>query len=98
MVILLVLVTFVSPPFTFIKKILLVDGLKLNLFSINPLCDNASKVVSESPMCIVSSLNHNGILFIGYKYKNIYIVDLEDFSMKDGQYLVAIKTKVKEIS
>ena len=57
-------------PSTFIKNILLIDGLKHNLLSISQLYDKGFKVTFESSMCIVTSLNNDGMRFIGYRHGN----------------------------
>ena len=59
---------------------------------------NIFKIVSESLIYIVSSPINNGIILIGYKHGNIYMVDLDDHSMKNGQYLVIMNTKVNKIN
>ena len=62
----------------YIKNILLVDGLKHNLLSISQFYDKGYKVIFESLLCIVTSPNDEGIKFIGHRYDNIYMVDLND--------------------
>ena len=65
-------------PFNYIKNILLIDSLKHNLLSISQLYDKGFKVSFESLLCIVSSPIENGIILIGYRHENIYMVDLDD--------------------
>lgn len=71
-------------PSIFIENLLLVNGLKYNLFSISQFCDKRFKIVFELFIYIISSLNDNGTMFIRYKYGNIYMVDQNDLPMKDG--------------
>ena len=68
-------------PSTCIENILLVDGLKHNLLSISQLCDRGYKVVFESSMCIVTSPFDDSIRFIGHRYGNVYMVDLDNLFM-----------------
>ena len=49
-------------------------------------------------MCIVTSSFDDNIRFIGYRYGNIYIIDLDNLFMQNMQYLVAIKAKINETS
>ena len=66
----------------FINNILLVDGLKYNLLSINHLYDKGFKVIFESSTCIISSPFEEGAKFIEHRHSNIYIVDLDEIIMK----------------
>ena len=65
-----------------IENILLIDGLKHNLLSISRLCDKGFKVIFKSFVCIVASPNDDGMRFIGYRYNDIYIIDLDDLFMQ----------------
>ena len=84
--------------FTYIDNVLFIDGLKHNLFSVSQFCDKGFKVVFESSMCIISSLDDNGIKFIGHRHGNIYMVDLDDLPIQKGQCLVAMEAKIDETS
>ena len=83
-------------PSSVIENVLLVDGLKHNLQNISQFCDKEFKVIFESSLCIVSRLNDNEIMLIGHRYRNIYMVDLDDLPMQDGQDLITMETKVIE--
>ena len=85
-------------PSTCIKNILLVNGLKYNLLSISQLCDKSYKVIFESSMCIVTSPLDDSTRFIGHRHGNVYIVDLDNLSIQNIQYLVAINAKINETS
>ena len=65
-------------PSKYIKNILLVDGLKYNLLSISQFYDKGYKVIFEFSFCIVTNPIDEGIKFVGHRYSNIYIVDLND--------------------
>ena len=69
-------------PSTYIKDILLVDGLKHNLLNISQLYDKGYKVVFKSSMCIVTSLTDVSTIFIGHRHGNIYIVNLDNLSLQ----------------
>ena len=71
-------------PSIYIKNILLIDGLKYNLFSISQLYDKRFKVSFESSMYIIFSPNNNGIVFVGYRHGNIYMVDQDNLPMKNS--------------
>lgn len=47
-------------------------------------------------MYIVSNSNDNDLMFIRHIHDNINLVDLDDLSMKNDQYLVAMYAKVYE--
>ena len=83
---------------TYIENILLIDGLKLNLLSISQLYDKKFEVNFESLIYIVTSPIDNGIILIRHRYQNIYMVDLDDHSIKNGRCLVAINAKINENS
>ncbi|XP_057989065.1 uncharacterized protein LOC131172129 [Hevea brasiliensis] len=73
-----------------LDKVLLVDGLKHNLLSINQLCDKGCRVIFESKSCFVSRMSDNKMLFIGERIKNIYVIDLHALSKKDAKCFVSI--------
>ena len=35
-------------------------------------------------MCIISNPNDNGIMLIGHRHENIYVVDLDDLFIKNS--------------
>ena len=83
-------------PSTSIQNVSLVDGLKYNLLGISQFCDKKYKVTFELLLCIVFIPNDNGIIFIGHRYDNVCMVDLDDLQMKNGQYLIIMDAKVSE--
>ena len=85
-------------PNAYVDNVLFVDGLKHNLFSISQFCDKGFKVIFESSLCMVSSLDVDGIKFTGLRHGNIYMVDLDDLAMESGQCLVAKEAKASETS
>ena len=85
-------------PSTSIQSILLDEGLKHNLLNISQFCDKEFKITFESLLCIVFSPNDNGIMFIRHRNDNIYMMDLDDLHMKNGQCPVATDAKVNETS
>ena len=85
-------------PSSFIENILLIDGLKHNLLSISQFYDKSFKVIFESSFCIVSRLNDNKIMLLGHRHGNIYMVDIDDLPMQDGQCLVIMEIKIIEAS
>ena len=64
---------------TYIEDVLLVKGLKHNLFSISQLCDKGNKVTFDSNYCIIENNNDKQIKLIGKRLNNnniyIYIYD-----------------------
>ena len=70
-------------PSTCIQNILLVNGLKHNLLSISQLCDKGYKIIFESTMYIVTSPFDDSTRFIGHRYSNVYMVDLDNLSMQN---------------
>ena len=70
--------------------------MKYNLLSISQFCDKGFKIILESLLCIVSSPNDNGIIFIRHRHDNVYVIDLDDLYIKNDQCLVAMNAKVNE--
>jgi len=58
---------------------LLVEGSKKNLISINQLCDKGLKVVFEPNHCLIYNVC-SSIVLIGKKVNNIYVFDLHHAS------------------
>ena len=85
-------------PSSYIEKVLYVNGLKHNLLSISQFCDKGFKVIFEKSLCIITSPIDNDVKLIGHRHGNIYMVDLDDLPMKDGQCLVATSSKCIETS
>ena len=84
-------------PSTFIDNVFLVKGLKHNLISISQLCDLGLKVCFETNTCIITNPIDNGIVFVGNRHGNVYIVDLNNMSHL-SQCLMADDAKENEIS
>ena len=63
-----------------IENVLLVNGLKYNLFSISQLCDKGHKVIFECMSCQVIDINTNKLILIGHRQGNVYVVYLDDLS------------------
>ncbi|PKU71958.1 hypothetical protein MA16_Dca007322 [Dendrobium catenatum] len=59
-----------------LEKVVFVSGLKHNLISISQLCDKGLNVSFYASHCII--INNETILLIGNRYKNIYLIDLEN--------------------
>ena len=64
-----------------IKNVLLVKGLKHNLLNISQLCDRGYKIIFEASHCAVIDKITNEVKFFGKRHKNVYIIDLQKFSM-----------------
>ena len=62
-----------------IENILLVDGLKHNLLSISQLCDKGFKMIFESSHCIIKDSQSDKIIFTGYRYRNVYTIDISKY-------------------
>ena len=68
------------------------------MLSISQFCDKGFKVIFEKSLCIVTSPIDNNVKLIGHRHGNIYMVDLDDLPIKDGQCLVATSSKSIETS
>ena len=66
-----------SIDFIAIHNVLLVEGLKFNLLSINQLCDKDHKVTFKSNQCIVHEINSDNILFVANRCDNVHLVEIE---------------------
>ena len=49
-------------------------------------------------MCKLTSLIDNGIVLIGNRHANVYMIDLDDHFVKNDQCLVAMNIKINENS
>ena len=49
-----------------IENVLLVDGLKHNLLSINQLCDKGFKVIFKASHCIIKDIQNDKTIFMGH--------------------------------
>ena len=61
-----------------VKNILFVEGLHHNLISISQLCDNQMIVEFHRVGCKILDEETRELLFVGHRFKNIYIVNLEE--------------------
>ena len=82
---------------TFIDNVLHVKGLKHNLISISQLYDKGYTVSFGTTMCVITNTIDNSIIFIGNRYENVYIVDLNNISNL-SQCLMANEGKNEEIN
>ena len=82
---------------TFIDNILHVKGLKHNMNSISQLCDKGYTVSFSTIMYVKTNLIDNSIIFIRNRYRNVYIIDLNNMSNL-SQCLITNKIKNDEIS
>ena len=85
-------------PSIFIENVLLVDKLKHNLLSISQLCDVGFDVNFKTSMCIVADPLNSNSKFIGQRFDNVYVVDLDDLALSSRISLIAIDEKSKESS
>ena len=76
---------------TYIKNILLVDGLKHNLLSVSQLCDKGNRVTFEHKECFVTHMEENKVIFKGERVNNIYTINLSSLTNQGVEYFVAIK-------
>jgi len=58
-----------------INNVWLVDGLKHNLLSISPFCDNGYDVLFDKTNCTVVNKSDNSIIFKGKRMDNVYKVN-----------------------
>ena len=56
-------------PSLILENVLLVDGLKHNLFSVSQLCDKGHKVTFDKDSCIVENIHDNSTLFCQKKIR-----------------------------
>ena len=76
-------------PNPIIENVLLVKGLKHNLLSISQLCDKGNQVIFESSMCHIKNIESKEVLFVGHRFENVYIVQLESISLDNIKYFSA---------
>ena len=67
-------------PSPIIENVLLFEGLKHNQLSISQLCRKGYGVIFEKTHCTIENTLENKTLFVGYKYKNVYVFDLHNLS------------------
>ena len=83
---------------SYIENVLLVEGLKHNLLSINQLCDKNFNVSFKSSICCVACPITNNFIFSGHRNGNVYVVDLDNININKQQYLVANNANSDESS
>ena len=76
---------------TYIKNVLLVDGLKHNLLSVSQLCDKGNRVTFKPKECFVSHMEENKVIFKGERVNNVYTIDLSSLTNQGVECFVAIK-------
>ena len=62
-----------------IKNVLLVENLKQNLISISQSCDNGFNVIFCVSMCSIEKIDNDQVCFEGYRCRNVYKINLDDF-------------------
>ncbi|PKA50238.1 hypothetical protein AXF42_Ash017832 [Apostasia shenzhenica] len=63
-------------PNLFLSKVLLVEDLKYNLFSVSQLCDNGYLVEFHSTKCIIKHIESDSTILVGSRDENVYTIDL----------------------
>jgi len=63
-----------SSPLT--ENVILVDGLKHNLLSINQLCDRGFKVIFDDLTCNVLDRQTNACVLFGFRENNMHMIDM----------------------
>lgn len=64
-------------------------GLKQNLLSISQLCDKGYSIAFDTLSCIIEHKTSKDLVFKGSRIENVYMLDLDDFSMHRTKCLVA---------
>uniref|UniRef100_A0A3Q7XZQ9 Uncharacterized protein LOC113786557 n=1 Tax=Cicer arietinum TaxID=3827 RepID=A0A3Q7XZQ9_CICAR len=78
-----------TAPSPSIEDVLYVEGLKHNLISISQLCDKGYKIVFNKDECVIQNEATNETQFVGKRFKNIFILNFEDLSLKMKCLLVS---------
>ena len=68
---------------TLIENVLLVDGLKHDLFSISQLWEKGFRVIFDKNSCIIENVGDRKVLLVGNRDNNVYIIDLNDCPTND---------------
>jgi hypothetical protein len=71
-----------TPSFTIIDDFLYVEGLKHNLLSISQLYDKGLKINFNKDECIIEDEISHEIKLIGKRINNIFMISLDDLSLK----------------
>ena len=77
-------------PSPIIENVLLVDGLKHNLFSISQLCDRENRVIFDNATRTIENIKDNKTLFIGQIGKNVYVFTTNDVAPTNETCLTAM--------
>jgi len=59
-----------------IKDVLLVEGLKHSLLSINQLCDKGYKITFEPNLCLITDSKSTEIVLVGKRINNVYMFNV----------------------
>jgi hypothetical protein len=73
-----------------ISNVLLVESLNFNLLSVAQLCDLDLSCTFSPNDVIISSMKDNSVVFKGFRYGNLYLVD---FSSNDASLSTCLFTK-----
>jgi hypothetical protein len=73
-----------------ISNVLLVSPLSFNLLSIDQLCDLGLQCLFTPSEVVVSKMDDESIIFKGFRYNNLYLVDL---SSEDANLRTCLFTK-----
>ena len=66
-----------------IESVLLVDGLKHNLLSVNQLCDKGFKVIFKASHCIIKDIQNDKTIFMGHRCDNVYTINISKYDDHD---------------
>ena len=61
---------------SWIENVILIDGLKHNLFSISQLCDRGYKVIFDNLACNVLDRQTNTCVLSDFRENNVYMIDM----------------------
>jgi hypothetical protein len=73
-----------------ISNVLLVAPLSFNLLSVGQLCDIGLQCLFTLTEVVVSKMNDESMVFKGFRYNNLYLVD---FSFEDADLRTCLFTK-----
>ena len=77
-----------------LNDVLLVEGLEHNLLSISQLCDKGNEVLFTSKHCVIHDSMDRKIKFVGKRFNNTYLVNLNEISSLDSN---CFSTKKEDI-
>ena len=70
-----------------IENVLLVEGLKHSLLSVNQLYDKGYLVLFDSHNCVIENKHDRNIKHIGYRTNNVYMINLDKKQNHDQCFL-----------